>query len=341
MVDAALPPAFKDHADDLHIILNGEVYSDIVQIAGDGERKTVRATITIDDPAVDRALVGIAQAPLELTPATADERLRRLGYELEITLEEVDYCDISLFQQFTNPRLARVSGNVAADGTVSLPWLSQELGPRTHSTIALSSTWRSVAEGVVCVDHLAATQSRRPVISIYTPSPLTLMGGGFAGLTVEHDGWGGWPADSSFKLTVVLPDVTVGDLREGRTYRAVLPGMMAEGFSSIYTDYEGSFTGPGPSDFEGRSNVLVAKGAQGIFAVEEAAAGFLSGELTITGPAEFITWEHSQLSDGRYQMDGEDMQGSLIISGNIMIEATEDSLRLIREGGQVKTTVID
>ncbi len=341
VVDVTVPSTWEDHADDLHIIVNGEVYSEIVQIAGDDEDITVRALITIDEPAIDRALVGVAQAPLELTAETADDRLRRLTYDLKITLEEINLCDIALINRFTNPRLARASGNVTADGATKLPWLAEELGPRTSATINFASPERAVAEGTVCVDHLIATNANQPVISFYTPNPLSQIGGGFGALSVDHDGWGGWMPSATFKLLVLLPDATVDQLRADRTYRAVLPGMMGGGFSAIYTDYQGNFTGPGPSDFEGVSNVMVSKGVQGLFSVTDAEAGFIRGKLTMSGQAEFISWEHSRLDDGRYHMDGDTVQTNLSISGEIAIEATTDSLRLVREGGAMQSAVID
>lgn len=344
VVDVTIPPEYvltQETIEDVHIIVNGEVYSDSLGLVIDPDKPTIRAVITLDDPRIDRVYIGVAQVPEVLDPATIIERLSGVNYDLEVTLEEVDLCDIALFNDFTNPRLAAASGNIGNDGRPNLPWLSQELGPRTQSTISFVSPERAVSDATVCVDQLAAAQSGAPVISFYTPSPLTLMGGGFAGLTVAHGGWEGWPANSTFKLTVVLPGVTVNDLEAGRTYRAVLPEIMSEGFSAIYTDYDGRFTGPGPNDFEGQSSVLVAKGAQGFFIVEEAESGFLRGDLTIVGPAEFITWEHTRLDDGRYMMDGDTEQSTLSISGEITVEATEDSLNFLREGGSVKSAVIE
>jgi len=334
----SLPP---DTIEDVHIIVNGEVYSESPGEFFDPKDPTIRAVITLDDPTVDRAYIGVAQVPENIDPATINDRLTSVAYNLDVTLEEVDLCDIALFEDFTNPRLARVSGNVGTDGRPNLPWLAQELGPRTQSSITLASPVRGVGDATVCVDHLATTQAGSPVISLYTPNPLTMLGGGSPTLSVEHDGWEGWPPNSIFKLTVILPGVQVGDLRSGRTYRAVMPSMMAEGFSAIYSDYEGRYTGPGPSDFEGQSHMLVAKGAQGFFAVTEAEAGFLRGNLTITGPAEFISWTHTRLDDGRYALDGDEEQTNLTITGEISVEATDDSLNLLREGANRRSAVID
>ncbi|MBT8410311.1 MAG: hypothetical protein KJP02_00760, partial [Octadecabacter sp.] len=341
VVDVTVPADRKDSAEDLHIIVNGEVFSDVLQIAGESEDATVRAVITIDDAEIDRALIGVAQVPQEISAETADGSLSRLGYDLSITLEEVELCDITLFSQFTNPRLARASGNIGPDGSAQLPWLARDLGPRTSATINLASPERAVTEAIVCVDHLMATDAGQPVISFYTPNPLSQIGGGFGALSVEHEGWGGWLPNATFKLFILLPDITLDELRAGRTYRAVLPGMMGGGFSAIYSDYQGRFTGPGPGDLEGVSNVMVSKGVRGMFAVTDVEAGFLRGQLTMSGPTEFITWEHNKLDDGQYQMISSQVQTNLSISGEIAIEATRDNLRFVREGGSIGSAVIE
>ncbi|MBS1303395.1 hypothetical protein [Loktanella sp. SALINAS62] len=343
-------PNVEEKMPDLHLIVDGDLHRTV--------KGMLQASLIFFPSDTDRTFnAGVALAP------RPQAELASALYELEVDVREVGLCDAETMEALSNPQMYKMLGAFAAGVGAGddLPDELRELlggilgggSPAIEPTIgALELRLGGIrAGGLACADPLAAMGPGGAggdlVISLFTPAPVTVMGGGFDGMSVAHDGWEGWPANAKAQVHVQLIGVSEDDLEEGRSYPARLTGLQGADFAPIFSRYEGTFYDyiPYQEAFTGQSQMVMPEAVAGTVTIERMSGGTVEGRLRLAGTALRFDIEHTMREGGgstpTFEWEGAETRVPLSISGRFVIAATDSGTVLMRDAGTLRTIAID
>ena len=208
--------------------------------------------------------------------------------------------------------------------------------PEGHSTgyMSMVAGPRSM-RGEVCADPLTTRESgETTILSLYTPSVPTLMGG-FDGFAVAHAGWGGWPPNSTAALHLEMP-VAPQDLETGRTYPAKLAGLQRAGWFPMFAAYDGTFHDfiPYQEAFTGQSETVFPQKVAGTVTVTEVTDGQIEGHFLVAGTGlhhDIRHWLRAGTED-TFEREGTETGVAVRASGEFAISIPDRSTRVLRAG---------
>lgn len=196
------------------------------------------------------------------------------------------------------------------------------------------------ARGIACVDPLATTaQGDTTIISLYTPS-YSVLTGSFDPFSVAHDGWGGWPPNSTAAVHIQM-QVAPDEIEEGRTYPARLGALQSAGFAPMFSTYDGEFYDyiPWQEAFTGSSFFVVPQMVGGTVTITEIDNGAISGTAFLGGTASTYDVTHT-LRDGTedtFEKDGDENAAAVGIVAKFSVLRAERGTNIVRAGDYLRT----